>query len=74
MAKEVKESRLTILKQEAMDAKDFKFVEEMNAIEKEYDHKMLEQRNKGLVIGFGSAIVCVVIGGIVTKVIVANKA
>jgi hypothetical protein len=74
MAKEVTESRLTILKREAVKAKDFKFAEELANIELETDNELLRERNKGLVIGFGSAIACVVIGGVVTKIVISNKA
>lgn len=71
--KEVNETRLTILKNEATKAKDFKLAIELDKIEKETDQRVMEARNQGLVIGFGTAVVCVVIGGVVTKVIVANR-
>jgi hypothetical protein len=74
MGKEVQESRLTILKDEATKAGDFRLAIELAKIEDELDQKMAEARRQGLVIGFGGAIVCVVTGGVVTKVIVANKA
>jgi hypothetical protein len=72
MSEEVKKSRLTILKEEAIDADDFSLALELAKIEKDMDFKLLEARNKGLVIGFGSAIVCVVMGGVVTKVIISK--
>ena len=71
--KETRESALEILRNEAMDAKDLSLVTELNAIEEEYDQKLLEERTKGLVIGFGSAVICVIMGGVVTKIIVSKK-
>lgn len=74
MGKEVQESRLTILKDDATKAGDFRLAIELAKIEDEMDQKLAEARRQGLVIGFGGAIVCVVTGGVVTKVIVANRA
>ena len=73
MTKEVKESRLTMLKNQAIEKQDFNLAIELDKIENELDQKTAEARRQGLMIGFGTAVVCVVMGGVVTKVIVSNK-
>lgn len=70
---EVTESRLRILKDEAIEAKDFRLAIELDKIEKELDQKLVEARRNGLMIGFGTAMAVVVMGGVVTKVIIANN-
>ena len=73
MAKEVKESRLTILKRDAIDKQDFRLAIELDKVESELDQKLAEARREGLMVGFGTAVVCVIMGGVVTKVIVSNR-
>lgn len=73
MTNEVKESRLTILKREAIERQDFKLAIELDKIESELDQKTAEARKQGLMVGFGTAVVCVVMGGVVTKVIVSKQ-
>ena len=74
MAKGVIDSRLTILKQEAIDKQDFRLAIELDKVENELDQKLAEARTEGLMVGFGTAVAVVIMGGVVTKVIVANKA
>ena len=73
MTKEVKESRLTILKREAIDKQDFRLAIELDKVEGELDQKLAEARREGLMIGFGTAVAVVIMGGVVTKVIVSNR-
>lgn len=70
--KEVRESTLKRLMGEAIDAEDWNLVKELRSIESETDQKLFEERMNGLVIGYGAAITCVIIGGIVTKVIISK--
>lgn len=73
MTNGVKESRLTILKKEAIDKQDFRLAIELDKVEDELDQKLAEARREGLMIGFGTAVAVVIMGGVVTKVIVSNR-
>jgi hypothetical protein len=60
---------VTILEQ---DARDFRLATELDKMETRLDQRMVEARRKGLMVGFGTTVVCVKMGGVVTKVIVAK--
>lgn len=71
--KEVRETTLKTLMGEAIDAEDWDLVKELRQIEKETDHKIFEERMNGLIVGYGAAITCVIIGGVVSKVIISRR-
>jgi|GraSoiStandDraft_45_1057281.scaffolds.fasta_scaffold44266_3 hypothetical protein len=70
---EVKESKITILKNDAIKTEDFRLAIELDKIEMEWDKSLVEARRKGLIIGFGTGVACVIMGGVVTKIIIAKR-
>lgn len=71
--KEVRESTLKTMMDEAIDAEDWTLVKQLRDIEKETDINAFEARMNGLLLGYGAAITGVIIGGVVVKVVISRQ-
>lgn len=63
-----KETKIDEMKAEAMEANDYDTVSKLLDIESEMDDKLLKERIKGIVSGYGTAMAGVAIGAVVVKV------
>ena len=70
---DIRESTLKRLMGAAIDAEDWKLVKELRQIENETDQRAFEERMNGIIVGLGAAITCVIVGGVVTKVIISMR-
>ena len=65
--KDIKESTLDSMRQEAMDAKDYSTVRMLNDIETEMQVKLLKERFKGMFGGYSSAMAGFTIGAVIVS-------
>lgn len=63
--KDIKETTIDTMRQEAMDAEDYSTVRMLNDIESEMEKELLKERLKGMFGGYGSAMAGFTIGAVI---------
>jgi hypothetical protein len=73
MAKNITETTLEVLIEDAKEANDVMLLRQLEQIKKETDQKLAEGVAIGLVIGFGSAVIGISLGRILIDRFVSNE-